>query len=59
MFQIQTQVNIRWPKETLMVLRRSKVINDSDKNDEAEGDESDDKKVHKKEGMRRMVKREA
>ena len=42
-----------------MVLRRSKVINDSDKNDEAKGDESDDKKVHKKKGMRRMVKREA
>ena len=46
-------------RNTVMVLRRSKVINDSDKNDEAEGDESDDKKVHKKEGMRRMVKREA
>ena len=35
-------------RNTVMVLRRSKVINDSDKNDEAEGDESDDKKVHKK-----------
>ena len=37
----------------------SKVINESDKWQNDEGDDSDDKKVHKKEGMRRMVKREA
>ena len=48
------------PKETLWwfseEVKSSMTVT---KNDEAEGDESDDKKVHKKEGMRRMVKRKA